>query len=67
MAKRKKCRCRELRSQVEWYQGRAAIMKGVLRRLVDLEDERRRVEREYQRAVIDARGVLHLEAGEVER
>lgn len=60
MAKGKKCR--ELRAEAEWHEGRAALIAGVLRRIVDLEDERRRVERDYQRAILDARGVLHLDA-----
>jgi hypothetical protein len=63
MPKRKKCRCSELRSEVRWHRNRAALMQGVLRRLIDSEDERRARARDYERAILDARGLLNLDVG----
>jgi hypothetical protein len=53
-----------LREEAQREKGRAALLRGVLRRIVELEDERRRVERDYERAIIDARGLLHPGSGE---
>lgn len=57
---KRKCRCREYRAEAEWHRGRVAILQGVLRRLVDLDEGRREAQREYERAVIDARGILYV-------
>lgn len=57
---KRKCRCGEDRVEADWYRARVAVLQGILRRVVELEDHRRETEREYERALMDARGALHL-------
>lgn len=42
---------------------RCEALQAALQRLLDAEDERRRAEREYERAVIAARGALSSREG----
>lgn len=57
-----KCECKTLRREAQWQRRRAERLEVVLRRLVELDDQRRRQSREHGRAVMDARVLLHLGA-----
>lgn len=61
---KRKCECKRLREELQWHRDREERLREVLRDLVEIEDGRRALSRERGRAIMDARVLLHLAAGE---